>query len=200
MKYTYSSKELSGAEESPKGGQLRPVRKSSGSRSVWIVVFAVVGLCAAGGWWLSGRSKKPLSALPVAGQADKPALSDGAAQRKASDKDIVLYLESTEAEARQLFELVRQSAFVQENAQYRSLMKEVGFVYASTNDDVNAVASRMVGKDGKETVIEADSVILSVGYNPAPIATKGVHVIGDAKSVGNLRTVIWGAWQVAMKI
>jgi hypothetical protein len=151
MKYTYSSKELSGAEESPKGGQLRPVRKSSGSRYVWIVVFAVVGLCAAGGWWLSGRSKKPLSALPVAGQADKPALSDGAAQKKASDKDIVLYLESTEAEVRQLFELVRQSAFVQENAQYRSLMKEVGFVYASTNDDVNAVASRMVGKDGKET-------------------------------------------------
>ena len=48
--------------------------------------------------------------------------------------------------------------------------------------------------------IPCDSVILSVGYNPAPIATKNVHVIGDAKSVGNLRTVIWGAWDVAMKI
>jgi 2-enoate reductase len=43
-------------------------------------------------------------------------------------------------------------------------------------------------------------VILSVGYNPAPVATKGVHVIGDAKAVGNLRTVIWGAWDVAMKL
>ena len=151
MKYTYSSNELSGAAESPKDEQVRPVRKSPGSGSVWIVVSAVAGLCAAAGWWLSGRSNNPLSALPVAGQGDKPALSDGAAQKKASDKDIVLYLESTEAEVRQLFELVRQSAFVQENAQYRSLMKEVGFVYASTNDDVNAVASRMVGKDGKET-------------------------------------------------
>ena len=55
-------------------------------------------------------------------------------------------------------------------------------------------------KDGSTEVIEADSVILSVGYNPAPVATKGVHVIGDAKAVGNLRTVIWGAWDVAMKL
>ena len=55
-------------------------------------------------------------------------------------------------------------------------------------------------KDGNTREIEADSVILSVGYNPAPIATKGVHVIGDAKAVGNLRTVIWGAWDVATKL
>ena len=48
--------------------------------------------------------------------------------------------------------------------------------------------------------IPCDSVILSVGYNPAPVETKNVYVIGDAKSVGNLRTVIWGAWDVAMKI
>ena len=58
----------------------------------------------------------------------------------------------------------------------------------------------IAGKDGKEQTIYADTVILSVGYNPAPIATKGVYVIGDAKSVGNLRTVIWGAWDVAMKL
>ena len=55
-------------------------------------------------------------------------------------------------------------------------------------------------KEGKTSTIEADSVILSVGYNPAPIATKGVHVIGDANKVGNLRSVIWGAWDVATKI
>ena len=55
-------------------------------------------------------------------------------------------------------------------------------------------------KDGSVEKIAADSVILSVGYNPAPIATKGVKVIGDAKSVGNLRTVIWGAWDACMKI
>ena len=55
-------------------------------------------------------------------------------------------------------------------------------------------------KEGKTFEIEADSVILSVGYNPAPIATKGVHVIGDANKVGNLRSVIWGAWDVATKL
>ncbi len=57
-------------------------------------------------------------------------------------------------------------------------------------------------KDGKSFKIDADSVILSIGYNPAPLATKGkhVHVIGDAKKVGNLRTVIWGAWNTAMKL
>ena len=50
--------------------------------------------------------------------------------------------------------------------------------------------------------VKADSVILSVGYNPAPVAEKGrhVHVIGDAAKVGNLRTVIWGAWDTCMKI
>ena len=57
-------------------------------------------------------------------------------------------------------------------------------------------------KYGKRITIDADSVIVSAGYNPAPIAKKGahVHVIGDAKKVGNLRTVIWGAWDTAMKI
>ena len=57
-------------------------------------------------------------------------------------------------------------------------------------------------KAGAEFNVKADSVILSVGYNPAPIAKKSkhVHVIGDAASVGNLRSVIWGAWDVAMKL
>jgi 2-enoate reductase len=58
------------------------------------------------------------------------------------------------------------------------------------------------GKDGLEFKIDADSVIMSVGYNPAPVSkkAKNVHIIGDAKAVGNLRTVIWGAWDVAMKL
>ena len=57
-------------------------------------------------------------------------------------------------------------------------------------------------KEGKTFTVDTDSVILSVGYNPAPLASKGrhIHVIGDAAEVGNLRTVIWGAWNVAMKL
>ncbi len=57
-------------------------------------------------------------------------------------------------------------------------------------------------KSGKTFKIDADSVILSVGYTPSPLAQKAkhIHVIGDASKVGNLRTVIWGAWDVAMKL
>lgn len=60
----------------------------------------------------------------------------------------------------------------------------------------------VTGKDGSPRKIEADSVILSVGYCPAPLApAKGkVHIVGDAEKVGNLRTVIWNAWDVAMKL
>ncbi len=57
-------------------------------------------------------------------------------------------------------------------------------------------------KDGRVFTEAVDSVILSVGYNPAPLAKKRahVHVIGDAAKVGNLRSVIWGAWDVCMKL
>lgn len=56
--------------------------------------------------------------------------------------------------------------------------------------------------DGKSQKIASDSVILSVGYHCAPIfaQSKNVHIVGDAYSVGNLRTVIWRAWDVAMKL
>ena len=68
--------------------------------------------------------------------------------------------------------------------------------------EVTESGVRIADKNGNETEIEADSVIMSVGYTPAPIAKKSkhVHVIGDASAVGSLRTVIWGAWDVAMKI
>jgi len=74
-------------------------------------------------------------------------------------------------------------------------------VYLETGvKEIKDGAVVVTDKEGKTFEIEADSVILSVGYNPAPIETKGVHVIGDAQKVGNLRSVIWGAWDVATKI
>ena len=53
-----------------------------------------------------------------------------------------------------------------------------------------------------EITIPCDSVISSVGYVPAPLAAEGrnVHLVGDCKQVGNLRSVIWRAYEVAMKI
>lgn len=57
-------------------------------------------------------------------------------------------------------------------------------------------------KNGKEFKIEADSVILSVGYKPMPLQSSGKRAmtVGDAVKVGNLRTVIWSAWDVGMKL
>ena len=58
------------------------------------------------------------------------------------------------------------------------------------------------GKDGNVFEIPSNSVILSVGYKSKPLAqkAKNVHIVGDAQKVGNLRSVIWGAWDVCMKI
>ena len=61
---------------------------------------------------------------------------------------------------------------------------------------------KVADKNGMEYKIDTDSVILSVGYKPAPLVpkAKNIHIIGDANKVGNLRTVIWGAWDVCMKL
>lgn len=60
----------------------------------------------------------------------------------------------------------------------------------------------IINEKGEPVKLSCDNVIVSVGYKPTPLAEKSkkVHVIGDANKVGNLRTVIWGAWDVAMAI
>ena len=57
-------------------------------------------------------------------------------------------------------------------------------------------------QEGKEIEISCDSVISSAGYVSAPLAAKSkqVHLVGDCAQVGNLRSVIWRAWDVAMKL
>ena len=60
----------------------------------------------------------------------------------------------------------------------------------------------VVDKNGMKFKIAADNVILCTGYRSAPIAEKAkhVHIVGDANKVGNLRSVIWGAWDICMKL
>ena len=62
--------------------------------------------------------------------------------------------------------------------------------------------ARRTGKDGKDINIDCDSVISCAGYIPAPLAEKSgkVHLVGDCLAVGNLRSVVWRAYDVAMKI
>ena len=59
------------------------------------------------------------------------------------------------------------------------------------------------GKDGKDIEIACDSVISCAGYIPAPLVsekTKNVYLVGDCLAIGNLRSVIWRAYETAMKI
>ena len=58
------------------------------------------------------------------------------------------------------------------------------------------------GPDGKTFEVECDNVVNGIGFVPAPVGDKGRHVhrVGDCVAIGNLRTVIWRAWDVCMKI
>ena len=59
------------------------------------------------------------------------------------------------------------------------------------------------GKDGRDIEIACDSVISCAGYIPAPLVgdkAKNVYLVGDCLAIGNLRSVIWRAYEVAMKI
>ncbi len=64
---------------------------------------------------------------------------------------------------------------------------------------VNPNSIEVQTKEGKILKLPADSTIVSVGYVPSPVAKEGehIHIVGDAHQVGNLKTVIWQAWEVA---
>ena len=60
----------------------------------------------------------------------------------------------------------------------------------------------VVNLENKEEVLPCDSVVVSAGYISQPFAKedKHVHLVGDCLKIGNLRSVIWRAYDVAMKI
>ncbi|MBQ8535654.1 MAG: FAD-dependent oxidoreductase [Bacilli bacterium] len=59
----------------------------------------------------------------------------------------------------------------------------------------------VIEKDGKEQIIVADTVVKSIGYNNSGVEIKGnFHVIGDALKVGNLKDVIWTAYDLANEL
>lgn len=76
-------------------------------------------------------------------------------------------------------------------------------IYLETSvKEINKDGVLAVDKEGKEVKINGSNIIMAVGYNPKPLlkSSKHVHLVGDCNGVGNLRTVIWRAWDVAMKI
>jgi len=66
----------------------------------------------------------------------------------------------------------------------------------------NGVATVKNRKTGETFELEYDDAVNGVGFVPNPVAkaSRKVHLVGDCVAVGNLRTVIWRAWDVCMKI
>ena len=76
-------------------------------------------------------------------------------------------------------------------------------VYLNTRlTEVKDKSIIVINGEGNKEEIKVDSVISSAGYIPAPLINKGknIYLVGDCNQVGNLRTVIWKAYEVAMKI
>lgn len=71
----------------------------------------------------------------------------------------------------------------------------------STLQEIRDGSVRIATGEGTKE-LPCDSVILSVGYVPAPLAqpAEHVHVLGDAARVGNLKNVIWGAYDLAFSL
>ncbi len=61
----------------------------------------------------------------------------------------------------------------------------------------------MIKTPEKEFKQECDAVINGVGFIPTPVEgwqSAHVHRVGDCVAIGNLRTVIWRAWDICMRI
>ena len=73
-----------------------------------------------------------------------------------------------------------------------SVVKEIGDNYI------------VIGTKDGDVKIDVDDVILSVGYNSTPLVAEDeknhIHVVGDALKVGNLKNVIWKAYELAFKL
>ena len=100
-------------------------------------------------------------------------------------------------------DLVSQKGVCLANSSYLRewfALHKVPVYLETTLKEVKDGAIVCAGKDGKTFEVACDSVIGAVGYKPAPLTEKGVYLVGDCLAVGNLRSVVWRAYEVAMKI
>ncbi len=102
-------------------------------------------------------------------------------------------------------DLIAQTGVCLANSSYLREWFELHQVPVYLETTLNAVTDTgIVCKDkaGNRVEIACDSVISSAGYvaNPLAKASKDVYLVGDCEQVGNLRTVVWRAYEVAMKI
>lgn len=89
------------------------------------------------------------------------------------------------------------SSYLREYFAYKEVPVYLETKLVEVKDKSIVVATKEGSKE-----IPCDSVISSAGYISTPLVSKGanVHLVGDCLQIGNLRTVIWRAYEVAMKI
>lgn len=90
------------------------------------------------------------------------------------------------------------SSFLREVLEYH----KVPVYLRSTITEIHNSGVTIKGQDGNIFELDCDSVVNGIGFVPTPVAKNGknVHLVGDCLSVGNLRTAIWRAWDVCMRI
>ena len=91
------------------------------------------------------------------------------------------------------------ASFLRDAMEYHKVPVYLEHTIREIKDKTVVVAS----KDGKNVFeVEYDNIVNGIGFVPAPVGgkAKNVHRVGDCVTIGNLRTAIWRAWDVAMKI
>ena len=103
-------------------------------------------------------------------------------------------------------DLVSQKGVCLANSSYLRewfALHQVPVYLETTLNEVKESAIVCKKKDGTTFEVPCDSVISCAGYIPAPLSdekAKNRYLVGDCLAVGNLRSVIWRAYEVAMKI
>ena len=91
------------------------------------------------------------------------------------------------------------ASFLRDAMEYHKVPVYLEHTIREIKDKTAVVAS----KDGKNVFeVEFDNIVNGIGFVPAPVGgnAKNVYRVGDCVTIGNLRTAIWRAWDVAMKI
>ena len=91
------------------------------------------------------------------------------------------------------------ASFLRDAMEFHKVPVYLEHTIREIKDKTAVVAS----KDGKNVFeVEFDNIVNGIGFVPAPVGgnAKNVYRVGDCVTIGNLRTAIWRAWDVAMKI
>ena len=91
------------------------------------------------------------------------------------------------------------ASFLRDVLEYHKVPTYLEHTIREIKDKTVVIAS----KDGKNVFeVEYDNIVNGIGFVPSPVGGKGknIHRVGDCVTIGNLRTAIWRAWDVCMKI